>query len=207
MIAGQIATPKARTTKTPESLQKEERLWAEFSRCMDLCGEHIKRAAEIVRKLDAVRADMSRIKPRLLVDLRKIAAGTLLPETAIKLAHSPQILTAVSMLPPRKQRELLDNPTVNVVRHTKSGTCTFNVPVVCLKRHEVGQVFCGDKIRTAKEQAKVIAEDAPTAVSATRWVHVTFNQVEFVKLKKLAAKAQTSMSKLIHQGCVDQGLI
>jgi len=201
-----IGASKKRAINKRESFTTEQ-LWAEISKCMGLCAEHMIVAADCVRILDDRAEDMSRIKPRLLVDLRKIAAGTLLPEAAIKLAQAPQILTAVSALPMRKQQALLDDPTVDVVRKSSQGFRTVHVPLISLRRHEVGQVFCGDKIRTTKEQAKALAPNAESADSVTRFISVPVTQADYDKLTQIARDGEVALCEVVRAALRDQGLI
>ena len=173
---------------------------------MRTTADGLRRMAAIVRVLEERGEDLRELRVGLVVYLRRIAYGQLLPEVVVRYAESPAVLRRISELALPDQRRLLadERPIELLVPTATGGTEIVRVSPARLTRAQIGQVFDGAKIRTPGEQAAIVgagADASPTRRRAKVRVDRRTRELRVGKARvPIAAVLQALADAAGHQG-------
>ena len=123
--------------------------------------EKLQHMAFIVAELESRGHDTSAIRDRRLMrQLRRIAAGDLLPEVVEHFLGSPTIVEALARLSIAEQRRLLDQGRVCVLVDGQMEPIDLNR----LTRESIATAFGPDHVRTEAEQRQHLRSRSPRRV-------------------------------------------
>jgi hypothetical protein len=124
----------------------------ELSRGLRLAADNLLRLALVVKALEARGEDLSGLRVGLLLFLRQIAAGQLLPEVVVRFAGVPSLIERIGRLPHDEQRRLADGGQVTIVTAARSGFAVEQKDPLALTPRQIGLAFAPDHLRSEEEQ-------------------------------------------------------
>jgi hypothetical protein len=126
-------------------------------------------------------------------------------EAYMGLGNRPSVLKEVAELPPEEQIALIKNGYVEVVVPTRNGVTTEQVKLGDLGRKHLKTVFNKGRIRSPKEQAKIVkAKTDPSNTKDTEYVQCLMSVADKMAFEANAASLRMSNTEyaysLIKQG-------
>lgn len=131
-----------------ETSTDTDALVKQLQECMSVTLSHVIKAAAIVKRLEECNVDIT-ISPAMLLLLRKVAYGQVLPELLVTLQGSDFLLQKASILPLPEQANVAGNQPIKVMQ---SGGAHRKVRPLDMTRREISQVFCRGQLRSETEQ-------------------------------------------------------
>ncbi len=113
--------------------------------------------AAIVAELESRGEDLSGLRIGLVSYLRRIAAGTLLPEAVVRFSGSPRLLDKVATLPIDQQRKLAGGEPVEIAVWRGESVDSRRFDPLALTYQQQCQVFGDGQIRTVEQQVPLLA--------------------------------------------------
>jgi hypothetical protein len=135
-----------------------EELVRELAGILGYTAEKLQRMAFIVAELESRGHRTTAIRNRhLMLQLRRIASGDLLPEVMAHFLGNRGIVTAMARLPLAEQKRLMDTGSVSVLIDGEMRS----VALPNLTRESIAIAFGDDHVRTESEQRQAIRDRRP----------------------------------------------
>jgi hypothetical protein len=144
-------------------------LYDRFFAALALTAEALVEMACIVRVLEERGENLQELKLGIVVILRKIAYGQVLPELVAKYSTNPNLIRYATALPIPDQQRIVEGTTIRVMILAPDGTTDArHIEPHKLSPREIQQVFAADHIRDDGEQVSYLRSlAAPTKRART----------------------------------------
>lgn len=148
--------------KAELSARPTDELVRELIGLLGYAAEKLQRMAFIVQELESRGHSTAAIRDQFLMrQLRRIAAGDLLPEVVQHFLGNPTVIDALARLPVAEQRRLLDAGKVDVLVNGRMEA----IDLVRLTKEAIHIAFGPDFVRSEAEQRLAITAPAAPTVS------------------------------------------
>ena len=132
---------------------------------IDLTVKHLIGLSAIWKELESRGEDMTKLRNGLLSYLPMIANGKIEPELVVSFAGQKTLLSALSKLTLREQRQIHQSGHLKLVTIKNNSFAEELVPLEHISAKEVFQAFGNNGLRTIEEQYLLIKSSAERALN------------------------------------------